>query len=213
MKKSLACTVSVASLGVVMLCLAAAPVKAQGQGGMRIAVINMDVVRKGYKKIDFYKQEIQDLAKPYEGEIKKYKDWYDQWSKVASTETSSKEERDKAAKQAVICKRRLEDLSAEANKKIMDASQRQVLLVYREIEDVVESYAKANGIQLVLHYADPIDPSQKYSPPNIHRKLNGVSNVGATGLMYSAPGIDISQEIVNVLNQRYPATSVQTPSN
>lgn len=215
MKRFFAITAGLAALGVVLyganLLLAQAPGLPAGgavasTGAVRIAVVNMDIVRKGYKKIEFYKQEIQNMAKPFEEKLEQYKKYYEGWTKL-SKEGKDAAERDNASKQALVVKRHLEDLTNEANKKIMEVSQRQVLQVYREIEDVIESYAKANGIHMVMHYADPIDPSEKYSAPNIHRKLNGCSNVGACGPIYIAPNIDISQEIVNVLNERYPATA------
>ncbi|HEY7428872.1 MAG TPA: hypothetical protein VH682_31870, partial [Gemmataceae bacterium] len=46
------------------------------------------------------------------------------------------------------------------------------------------------------HYNDAVTPEDFMSPQNIARKLN----TGALMPLYAAPGMDISQEVVNMLN-------------
>lgn len=183
--------------------------QAASVAGQRVALVNMYVVMKGYKKVEFYKQEIKRVAQPYETEIKKYQKNYKGWLAISKDITKSKEEREKAAKYARDFKRQIEDLGSEANKKIMTMGQQQVVAVYREIEETIQRYARANGIHLVLHYLDPTDESERYAARNIDRKLNGCSNAGACSPIYHDPSLDISQQVLQILNQQYPPTGGQ----
>ncbi len=175
------------------------------QGGTRVAIINMDVILKNYQKVKFFKTELKNVAEPYRKKVKKYEDYYKRWKEIETNQTKSKKDRTDARKQAILWKRKIEDLTNEANKKIMDMGQNNLVRLYRDLEAVVAGYAKANGYHLVFHHFTPEDPKQRYSWANLDRILNRPMQAGSVGTIYVSSAVDISGEILEILNRKYPS--------
>jgi Skp family chaperone for outer membrane proteins len=205
-----------ASAGVLaaLLMLGAAPAAcAQGtghsaapsMGGVRVAMVNMYVIMKGYKKVEMYNEEMKTLVKPYTEEMKKLQKNYKGWLDISQDKNKPQKDRDEATKYALEYEHQIKVLNAEWNKKIVAREDQTVVQLYREIEDAIARYAKSNGIHLVFQYFEPLDV--QYSPKNIGRKVTGVTNFAAVGPIYIADGLDISNAVVGVLNSQYPAAA------
>ena len=90
-------------------------------------------------------------------------------------------------------------------------------MIYREVQEAAQRVAVAHGYDMVLHYNDPTTSAEYWSAGNIVRKMQA----GACMPIYFAPGIDISADVVNALNQAYsrvappaaPAGSAITPTS
>ena len=127
------------------------------------------------------------------------------------------EMRETIEKQMRVLKRELEDLSNEAQALIGKKQDEQVVLIYREVQEAAQRVAVAHGYDMVLHYNDPTTSAEYWSAGNIVRKMQA----GACMPIYFAPGIDISADVVNALNQAYsrvappaaPAGSAITPTS
>lgn len=174
-------------------------------GGTRVATVNMYTVMKKYKKVEVFKAEMQTLAKPFEEDMKKLDNAYTKWVEFAKHPGIKPEDKDKAQKTLVELKRQMEDKKTEAQKVIVARGQEQIVQVFREIEAGIQKYAASNGIHIVLHYLEPEEG--KYTAPNIDRKLNGCGNVGACCPIFMAPGVDISEDVVKVLNSAVTASN------
>lgn len=192
---------------------------AQNAGGMpqapqvtKLAVINMYVIMKGYKKVDMYRAELQKLAEPFEKKDKELRDNMKGWQTVAQDPKHSKEKRDEAEKHVTTLKRLLEDNGNEATKIIGAKQEQQIIQMFHEIEDAVKHYARANGIHVVLHHNEPVNQTEVYSAANIQRKMKGVGMSGSVGALYVADGLDISQAIVSMLNARFPGAGTAAPT-
>ena len=55
-----------------------------------------------------------------------------------------------------------------------------------------------------MHFNDAIDAADIYNPMNVQRKLQ----IGATFPMYAAPGMDITNQVIEMLNTHYQKTAV-----
>jgi Skp family chaperone for outer membrane proteins len=218
-KSKLATLVGLAILGVSLNL--GNPVRAQGQTqpgaaaataapqSTRIATINMMAVMKGYKKFEILNKEMADLQKPYQDSAKQWLKYFQDQKAIAEDPTKSAEERDKAAKAVLDAKRKLEDINAQAEKIIRSHQDEKLVQVYREIQDAVEAYCQGNNIQVVLQYSDAMTTAEFFGAGNIQRKLRSGA-AGAFSPMFIAPGVDISQAVVTLLNGKMGQVSGPT---
>jgi len=184
---------------------AAKAVVTAGDHKNKIALLNLNHVVKNYQKAVALNNEMKDLFTPLQAKSK---------AKTAQLEALTKEaqakpeQRDALEKQARALKRELEDLSNEAQAMVGKKQDEQVVLIYREVQDACQRIAVAHGYDMVLHYNDPTTSAEYWSAMNIVRKMQA----GACMPLYFAPGVDISADVVNALNQAYSRTAPQTNS-
>ena len=94
--------------------------------------------------------------------------------------------------------RKAQDLGEEAKKVLGKKNDEMTVVIYREIREAVQAYARANAIDLVMHYNDGILPADVDNPQNVQRKLQA----GPLIPIYAVEGLDITDTIVFMLNQR-----------
>lgn len=180
---------------------AAAPVQT------RIALVNLSLVMKKYKKFESVQQELVSKQGAYKTQYETYnKDMTAKQAEMAKPETSQLR-RDQLAKDIKDIQRKVQDLEEDMKKVLGQLQADRMTQLYRDIEDAVGAYAKARNIELVLHYNDGIG-QDKYLPAFLSRR---VAN-GACMPIYNVPGMDISDAVANMLNAR-PQTSVQPGSS
>jgi Skp family chaperone for outer membrane proteins len=207
--------------GARLLAQAPAPQPAQQQppAQTRVAVVNLHLVLKGYQKTKVYDQEVEAIIAPMrkQGEdikenIKKCTEMLEGPKQVAQEHRAAWEKAFRDNKRA------LEDLEAEASKKVGKKREEQLVQLYKEIEEAVQRYAISQGFTLVLQYTEPeakvgAGPDERYTAQNIQRKLAGSSQTGCTVPMYFHPGLDISQAVIQNLNAAYPQPVVTPVPN
>ncbi len=92
--------------------------------------------------------------------------------------------------------REMEDNNLKAKKTIGKKSDDEMKTLYTDVQAAANRYAVAHGLDLVLHYNDATNEADLLSTQNI-----GKLNLGALMPMYAASGIDISKDLVELLNQ------------
>jgi hypothetical protein len=125
------------------------------------------------------------------------------WQKIFAdpkTETAKKEE---ARKNVTAYKRYLEDLVVERNKVLVKRGEEQAVQVYREISEAIQRFAVSNGIGLVLQYYEPTETEDLWSSRNIRRKLHECSNAGACAPIFIGQGLDVSNQVLGILNSKF----------
>jgi Skp family chaperone for outer membrane proteins len=176
---------------------AAAPVT------MRMRLVNLQYVLKNYKRMEALRAEHTALFKKYNDDLQKIKTESEGREKQLQETKWTPQEREAIQKEIKRLQREMADKSEEARTALGKKEGDLITLVYREVEDAVRKYAEAQGIELVLHYNDAVADSDRSSPTNIARKMSA----GACMPMHVAPGLDISNEIVDHLNRKYPAAA------
>ena len=170
----------------------------------RIAVINLGQVVKHYTKFQNFEKSLKDDEEWYnkqydakkaeivtrEGEIKK--------------PTTSEAQRDQYTHDITVLQRQIQDLAEDGKKKIGKKQFDAMVQTYQEVRDAAALYAKNANIDLVLHYNDGVG-EEAFSPMVFSRKLAN----GACMPMYVAPGMDITDEVTQMLNRN--VASVGTP--
>jgi Skp family chaperone for outer membrane proteins len=163
----------------------------------RIAVVNLQQVIKQYRKWNDFEESYKKAYGYYNAEYERKKalalDYKNQLDKATDEAL-----RDKLQKQLKDLEREVQDLGETAKKQLSKMRDDAAVQIYREVEQAVDAFARANDIEMVLHFNDAVVAADLYHPANIQRKLQ----TGACMPMYTAPGMNITDTIALMLNQR-----------
>jgi Skp family chaperone for outer membrane proteins len=162
----------------------------------KIAVVNLPLIIKNYKKYTVYEKELEELAKSYQKREEAIKN---QMSAAQAKGQQATANRDAIEEELKELKRKGEDLGMEFKKVFAKKQEEQLVQLYREVEDMVKRVALSRNFEMVLQYSDAINPKDAYNPMIIQRKVLG----GACLPMYAADGLDISTLVYQYLNQAY----------
>jgi Skp family chaperone for outer membrane proteins len=174
---------------------------------MKMRMVNLQYVIKNYKRTEVLRTEHTELFKQYDAQIKQIKDTIEQRTKQMQ-DPQYADKRDAFEKEIKRLNREMADKTEEARAALDKKQGDLIVLVYKEVDDAVRTYARQANIELVLHYNDAVLESDKNSAANIARKMSA----GACMPMYMLPTLDISQEVVNVLNAKYPVAAATPPT-
>ena len=174
---------------------------AQQVPATKVGVVNIGLVFTNYVKAKALKAELDEELKPLKEQAEKIKDammkhktWLENPANVkgnpAQVEVSQKALRDGS--------RALEDLDLKARTMVGKKQETQLVQLYREIQNAVQSTAQQNGFHMILGYGDPpnLDP---YAFGNINRRMTAM-DMGTVVTMYVQTGLDISNEVLARLN-------------
>ena len=208
MKRTVAIVAGVVTLGLALYVggrLTAdpgAPAEAGPAPTMKVRLVNLQYVIKNYKRTEALRNEHAEVFKQYDAQIKQLKDTIEGRQKQL-TDPNLADKRDAIEKEIKRLQREMQDKTEEARAALDKKQGDLIVLVYKEVDQAVHDFARSANIELVLHYNDAVLESDRNSAANIARKMSA----GACMPMYMLPTLDISQEIVNVLNNKYPATT------
>jgi Skp family chaperone for outer membrane proteins len=180
----------------------AAPVQAPAQ--TRIAVVNTVQLLTSYYKFKAFQEELNVLAKPYKENVAKLETNKQEWEKVLKNPNAPEKDRQQAEIEIRKRKHEMDDLDAEGKKVIGKRYEDGFVQLYREVEDCIKRYAAANGFHLVLQFSEPPNATDLYTMRNLNRKLEGLTAVGASMPIYTAPGLDITSGVLTNLNANAP---------
>jgi Skp family chaperone for outer membrane proteins len=183
----------------------------------KVGTVNLISVLKGYNKHKTYTAEVDVIRLQFEKKDTDLRKLGQQWNDYLSNPNGGKapltaEEKAKAEATIKDIKRRIEDNIEEGKKAINKKSDEMQVQCYKEIEEAVKSFAAPNGFHLIFLLSDADNPADKYTPQNIARKMNGTLQSAGVVPMYMAPGIDVSNDVVNMLNRMYPAPAASVPA-
>lgn len=172
----------------------------------RIGLLNLTYVIKNYDKYKQFQEEIKEVVVPFQKRDTELRAQLEKLRKQAENlsilpakgenhgKKPAKEELEEKAKKI---QRRLEDNSAAAKVKLGKRSDDEMKLLYLDVYETVQHYAIAHDLDLVMHYNDAVTKDEFLSAQNIARKLN----TGAFMPLYTAADMDLSKEVVDILNR------------
>ncbi len=173
-----------------------------GSAGLRgkTAYLNLGQVVKGYKKFQHFATVMKGQVEKVEVRIKKLKNQLEAQVKEFSQPGVSIEDRQSGERHARDIQRQIEDMLTEGKSRVGRSSDEQVVELYREIREATAAYARQEGLDAVLHFNDATPGTPEFfAPMNVSRKMQA----GAAMPLYLAPGLDITEVILNELNARY----------
>lgn len=201
--KRMSLIVGLTALGVGCLAYRLYAQGSAASGAGRVAIVNIGLVFSKYEKALFFKSEMELVLKPYRVQGEKLKKEIIDWTQYMQHPKFDVKEKERYEQGILANKRALEDLDREARAKVGKKQEEQIIALFRDVSQKVEGYARNNGIQLVLAYGQQIE-GDIYGFANITRIMQGM-DLGSTTPMFFVPGVDISNDIVTVLNQSYRA--------
>jgi len=179
-----------------------APAEAGPAPTMKVRLVNLQYVIKNYKRTEALRNEHAEVFKQYDAQIKQLKDTIEGRQKQL-TDPNLADKRDAIEKEIKRLQREMQDKTEEARTALDKKQGDLIVLVYKEVDEAVKTYAKQANLELIMHYNDAVLESDRNSAANIARKRSA----GACMPMYMLPNLDISQDVVNALNAKYPTTS------
>jgi Skp family chaperone for outer membrane proteins len=165
----------------------------------RIALLNLTYVIKNYEKYKHFQEEIKGIVEPFQTKDAEFRHQLEELRKKVEANPSQREELEQKAKEI---QRKLEDNSLEAKLKLGKRSDEEMKILFQDVYLAAQGYATSHDFELVLHYNDAVTKEDFLSAQNIARKLN----TGALMPLYVQRNMDISQDVVNLLNYNMNAT-------
>ena len=179
--------------------------------GTKIAVVNVGGVFNGYGRCvttnalwdPEYRGYLESVG-PFKEKTKKLTDEANGWEDALRHGEVA--EKDKVRYEDAIKQNRLEldELNIQINKAHGGYQERKLAALWKDIKLGVAAVARANGYQIVLGYAEPVDKELLTQFPNINRKKEAM-DIGATVPLYIHGSVDITDLVIRHLNsQRQP---------
>jgi Skp family chaperone for outer membrane proteins len=175
----------------------------KGRHGTRIAMLNLKLVVMNYKRWTEFTEKLKVDYKDYENRVQALNSKFEELKRQAQTATDPKE-KGRIEDEGKAVQRRTQDIVDEAKKVMAGRESEELVGIYKEITQVVTSYAQENDFDLVLHYNDATNEAEMVSPENIQRK---VITGPATPLYFKAGEVDISHVILDRLNARHASAA------
>jgi Skp family chaperone for outer membrane proteins len=172
----------------------------------KVAMLNLKYVVMNYTKWKNFTETLKSSYASYEQKAQALNTQMEGIKK--QLQSADPATREKLTKDGKSLERQMQDLSDEAKNTLGKQEQDQMVIVYREIGAAVAGYAQSNDIDLVLHYNDAITDTEMNSPNNIGRKMMTAPTVP----LYYAAGVDISAQILKMLNDNYAQAGGAAPA-
>ena len=171
-------------------------------GTTRVAVFNVGVVFNRYERAAAIKEEMAQELKQLQQEAKELAQDLNAWQAALQKNDLPSAKKEKYEEKIIYGRRRLEDLSRQARSKVGKTHETSLIVLWKDIREAVKTYSTAHGIELVIAYGDPKDAEMVDLFPNISRKMQTLDQGGSMPF-FMAPGVDISEALVDLLNRQY----------
>jgi Skp family chaperone for outer membrane proteins len=168
----------------------------------RIGLLNVRYICKNCNKCKVDTEKTLKTLRPFQktdAELRKRVESLSEKKQAADLSEKRKEKLDRELK---LLQREIEDNTAEAKQVMGKMSDEMFKGLYLDVQEAAKRYAIAHHLDLVLHYSDPSPDEEVMSESSIPRKK---ADAGLRRL-YSAPGIDITEDIVAILNHDKKST-------
>jgi RNA polymerase sigma factor (sigma-70 family) len=178
--------------------LAARPGDGDRPPQSRIGLINMTRVFKGSKKVQALQADLRLQGQEARQKLDALqKQAHDDQARCddPATPAGTREQLGQKVRQI---RREIEDVEAQLKARMAKANGEGLTGAYREIEGAANRVAKAKGLELVLFYTDAVTEEDFYTPDALQRKL---SQPGALVPIIAAPGMDITEAVIEGLNR------------
>jgi Skp family chaperone for outer membrane proteins len=164
----------------------------------KTAVIDVMKVMARYEKQIQIKKQFDDEITPIKAEADRIKQTLAQSKREAEDPKNSADLRDAARQNFKSELAKLELLDKQTKLDLGKRFEARQAALWKEIHDAVAKHAEAEHIDVVIAYGN-LSGQESDAFPNVKRKMNAV-DIGAGVPIYVRPGLDITDAIVNRLN-------------
>jgi Skp family chaperone for outer membrane proteins len=163
----------------------------------KVAVMNLAYVVKSYNKWKTFQTDYKARLDEFDKKLKPQKDQYEEFEKdlkKADVDAGTRKEIEKKMRDT---EHALKEQAEEYKQILADFEGESFKTIYSDVNNMAERYAKSHGIELVMHFNDGTTEDQLNATGNIGRKMG----LGALFPVYVTPGMDISKEVLALLNK------------
>jgi RNA polymerase sigma factor (sigma-70 family) len=164
----------------------------------RIGLINMTRVLKASKKFQSIEADLRTRTNLLQEELDGLKSQLQKYTTENADPATDARQREKNTKRLRQLQVEMEDKRIATMRLLADQSGEACAKMYREVEDAANRLAKLYAIELVMFYTDAVTAADFYHPTNVQRKM---TQPGVLMPMIVAPGIDITETVVEALNK------------
>jgi RNA polymerase sigma factor (sigma-70 family) len=168
----------------------------------RIGLFNLNRVLKGSKKYQSIQTDVRTRIEEAQKKVEALRTQVKNYQAEHDARSTTVGRRDECADHIRRLKREIEDEEIRAKAEVNKLSGRATVRLYREVEEAANRVAKVKGLELVLFYTDAVTEADFYNPNVLERKL---SQPGALMPMVAAPGMDITDSVLEALNRAHAA--------
>jgi Skp family chaperone for outer membrane proteins len=163
----------------------------------KVTVMNLAYVIKNYKKWKTFQTNYKAKRDEFDKELKPQKDKYDEFEKELKKDDLDAGTRKEIEKKMRDTEHLLKEQAEEYKQILADFEGESFKTIYSDVNNMAEHYAKAHGIELVMHFNDGTTEDEVNTTANIGRRMGQ----GALFPLYVIPGMDISKEVLALLNK------------
>jgi len=175
----------------------------------RSGLVNMVQILKNYKKFQRIEEEIRAKSLALENWLKPLRDKAIALKGEYGSEKVTAQRKEEIEHEMRKLQLEMQEKEDQAKKELVKINGDAAVQIYHEVEDAVKLYARSNSLDLVMFYNDAVTEPDFYHPANVQRKL---TQPAAVMPMYVAPGMDISDSVCSMLNQRYAGSASNQPA-
>jgi RNA polymerase sigma factor (sigma-70 family) len=177
-----------------------------GTGGRpaqtRIGLIHLNRVLKGSKKFQALQAEQNALTRQTQQRLNAWHQEIQRYQALLADPAVTADQRDQAERDKRHLQRQVEDETQATKTKLNKLMDDALGRLYREVLQVAQRIASVRGLELVMFYNDAVTEADFFQPANLQRKM---MQPGALMPMVVAPGMDISDAILEALNAHVDA--------
>ena len=201
MKTALVYLSALASIGAIAASsFAQTPTPTPAKTTGRVAVFNVAKVMRDYEKWTAFAKIMNEKRLAASATIVKTRTEINDKQQALATEVVQGK-KDELTRDIVTLTRNLEDSERTLRKQLDDESAGYLKNLFVEIQTCVQAIVEANGFDLVLAYPDALTKEEMASPMYFDLKLRP----NAAMPFYVSPNADMTDILIQCLNQRYPA--------
>ena len=123
-----------------------------------------------------------------------------------AAETAPADQREKIAKDIKDLNYQAQSKSEEFNAQLQKHQFDQMVNTYKDIQEAVAAFSRSRGLELVMHYQDG-EGTEMFIPQFFSRRMSN----GACQPIYMAGGMDITEPVTKMLNDRITGGSAAAP--
>jgi Skp family chaperone for outer membrane proteins len=170
-------------------------------GTTRVAVVNIGKVFNQYERATVFKADLEKTLKPFKDDAKRINKNIASWEDSLAIEDLDAASKTRYKEKIIHAKRQLEDMGQQIQKDLGTRQEENLVMLWKEVMMGISAVATDRKIDVVFGYGDPIEKELLDLFPNVNRKMQAM-DVGSTVPLFANRRVDISDEVVRVLNDR-----------
>jgi Skp family chaperone for outer membrane proteins len=168
----------------------------------RTGLVNMAYILKSWSKPNQLNKEMQEFYKPMQEKAERLEEQMREVQKELREPSLPQEKRDPLQKRLQQLTEAIQQNSKSAREALQEKNNKNMVAISAALETATRRYAEVHDLDVVMCYADAFTAEDRQNPVRVELKLKSA----ACWPIFAAAGVDISKEIVALLESEGKAT-------